>query len=314
MISAPLIFEPIPMERVWGGRRLEIMFGKPLPPGAPIGEVWEFVDREEAQSVVHKGPLRGLTLGELWSGHREEIFGVSAISHPSPRFPLLIKLLDARDRLSVQVHPPARLAKALNGEPKTEVWYFARCAAGARIYAGLRKGTTRASFEALLHNGQVEQALHEIAVSTGDSIFIPSGRLHAIGEGNVIIEIQQNSDSTYRVYDWNRTGLDGKSRTLHIEESLACTNFEDFEPEIEHVEKGAIADCEFFHVERLVLSNPEPAVRPGHFAIYTVLGGFVECGGEVFTPGAFFLVPASASTLTVSPCGGEAALLCSVLS
>ncbi len=289
------------------------MFGKPLPPGAPIGEVWEFVDREEAQSVVHKGPLRGLTLGELWSGHREEIFGAPAIPHPSPRFPLLIKLLDARDRLSVQVHPPARLAKALNGEPKTEVWYFARCAPGARIYAGLKKGTTREGFEALLQSGRVERALHEIAVTSGDSIFIPSGRLHAIGEGNVIIEIQQNSDSTYRVYDWNRTGLDGKSRTLHIEESLACTDFTDFEPGIQHVGKGAIADCEFFHVERLSLSAPEPAVQPGHFAIYTVLEGSVECGGEIFPPGAFFLVPASASALTVSPCAEDTALLRTLL-
>lgn len=309
MSIAPLVFEPLPMERVWGGRRLQVLYNKALPHGAPIGEVWEIVDREEAQSVVHKGIHKGKTLGELWAQQREEIFGAAACRHPSSRFPLLVKLLDARERLSVQVHPPAHLAAAMLGEPKTEVWYFANCAPGARIYAGLKSGTTRAGFEALLRSGSVEQALHEISVSAGDSIFIPSGRLHAIGEGNVIIEIQQNSDTTFRVYDWNRVGFDGQPRALHVEESLACTDFADHEPTVAHIAEGPIAECEFFRVERRVLRSAQPVANPDQFAICAVLEGRVDCGGEEFGPGAFFLAPALPSPLTLSPSEGQAAIL-----
>ncbi|HRJ71693.1 MAG TPA: class I mannose-6-phosphate isomerase, partial [Terrimicrobiaceae bacterium] len=208
--SEPIVFEPLAMERVWGGRRLEALYGKRLPHGAPIGESWEIVDREDAQSVVHQGPLRGTTLHELWTGRRGEIFGAEYEHEKSRRFPILIKLLDARERLSVQVHPPIHMAATLRGEPKTEMWYFADALPGSSIYAGLKKGVTRSQFESLLRDGRVEEALHVIPVESGDSIFIPSGRLHAIGEGNVIVEVQQNSDTTYRVFDWNRTGLDGR--------------------------------------------------------------------------------------------------------
>lgn len=309
MSDIPIVFEPIAMERVWGGRRLEVLFGKSLPPGSLIGEIWEVVDRREAQSVVHLGRFRGLTLNELWTSHRSEVFGAAYADDPSERFPLLVKLLDARERLSLQVHPPAHLAGALAGEPKTEVWYFARCAPGSQIFAGVRKGVDRNAFEAKLRNGTVEEAVHAIPVTAGDSIFIPSGRMHAIGEGNVIVEIQQNSDTTYRVFDWNRHGLDGKPRELHIEESLACTDFEDIEPDADHIATGTIAACEFFHVEKLSLKSASKVVEDGKFALMTVLQGSVTCGGMDFSPGAFFLIPADHPDLEVIPVDGEALVL-----
>ncbi len=309
MSSLPIYFEPLAMERVWGGRRLEVLYGKSLPHGVPIGEIWELVDREEAQSVVHEGPLRGTTLNQLWQNYREAVFGHEYLSHPATRFPLLVKLLDARERLSLQVHPPASMAAALGGEPKTEVWYFVRCSPGALIYAGVQAGMDRSRFESRLRDGHVEDILHTISVQSGDSIFIPSGRLHAIGEGNVIVEIQQNSDTTYRVFDWNRPGLDGKPRQLHITESLACIDFQDVEPAADHVSSGDIANCDYFEVEKLDISEPVKSLIPGRFSLFTVLEGDVECGDKTFIPGAFFILPANARDLAVSPKSEKALIL-----
>lgn len=305
------MFEPIPMERVWGGRRLEVMFGKSLPSGVPIGEIWEIVDRKEAQSVVLDGTLKGTTLNELWTQKREEIFGAGYSSLTAKNFPLLIKLLDAREKLSVQVHPPQKIAAALGGEPKTEAWYFAGCAPGARIYAGVRKGVSRESFEAKLKEGTLEDELHTISVKEGDSIFIPSGRLHAIGEGNVIVEIQQNSDTTYRVFDWNRTGLDGQPRALHIKESLSCIDFSDVEPTAAHTPGGVLAECPFFKLEKTELQEPLFPSSDGRFAIVTVLEGRACCGSHSFQPGQFFLVPACYPGLAVT--GDSCAVLITTL-
>ncbi|MBU3664647.1 MAG: mannose-6-phosphate isomerase [Chthoniobacterales bacterium] len=295
------------MERVWGGRELSSRLGRSLPGESPIGESWEIVDRAEAQSAVADGPLRGKTLHELWTMRRAEIFGERHAS-AGPRFPLLCKLLDARDRLSVQVHPPASVAAGLGGEPKTEMWYFLACDAGSRIYAGLAPGTTRAEFEKKLRAGDVEQCLHILPTREGDSIFIPSGRLHAIGEGNIIVEIQQNSDTTYRVFDWNRAGLDGKPRELHLEESMVSTDFADFAPPLTHAESGTVAECDHFHVAKKILSGPEELRQPGDFSIVTVVGGRAECGGRSFAPGDFFLLPASGAP-PVAPAEGRCAVL-----
>ena len=296
-----VIFEPLAMERVWGGRRLESLYGKFLPQGVPIGESWEVVDREDAQSVVHNGPYRGTTLHELWTSKREEIFGKAYSAHDAPRFPILIKLLDARERLSIQVHPPAQMSATLGGEPKTEMWYFADTQPGANIYVGLKAGVTRKQFETLLRDGRVEEAVHVIPVENGDSIFIPSGRLHAIGQGNVIVEVQQNSDTTYRVFDWNRTGLDGAPRKLHIEESMASIDFNDFEPEADHIEEGVIAECPYFKVEKISVGSPIPATSDGKFAIFSVVTGGVSLAGTQFAPGNFFLAPASIGDAVVEP-------------
>ncbi|MFZ9964956.1 MAG: type I phosphomannose isomerase catalytic subunit [Terrimicrobiaceae bacterium] len=297
------------MERVWGGVGLS-RFGKKLPPGARIGEVWEMVDREDAQSVVTGGEFEGKTLNNLWLHHREEVFGAAYITHRSERFPLLVKLLDAADKLSVQVHPPAHKAQELGGEPKTEVWYFLDCTEDANIYAGLKKGITRVAFQKLLETGGVETALHEIPVRTGESIFIPSGRLHAIGAGNIIIEIQQNSDTTYRVFDWNRTGLDGKPRELHIEQSMASIDFEDFEPRVKSSTDPLVADCEYFHVEKVSLTTASRNLRPdGRFALAVSIDHPVICAGRTFGPAEFFLVPATACGMEVSPINENTHLL-----
>ncbi len=308
-LAQPLCFEPLFMERIWGGTHLQSLFDKKLPHGSRIGESWEIVDREEAQSVVHAGLLKGSTLHELWSGHRCELFGKAFVHHPSPRFPLLVKLLDARERLSVQVHPPAHLAGLLGGEPKTEMWYIVNASLDLAIFAGLEKGVTRDIFQRHIENGTVEEIIRRIPVEAGDAIFIPSGRLHAIGAGNVIVEVQQNSDTTYRVFDWNRLGLDGQPRELHVEQSLQSIDYDDTDPQLAPRNSPAIADCEYFHVEKWTLDAPRPAAEADVFCIITVLTGAVRCGDLEFQPGEFFLVSASQPDKTLIPSKPETTLL-----
>ena len=307
-LTQPLIFEPLFMERVWGGRRLEMLFGKRLPAGVRVGESWELVDREEAQSVVHTGPLRGQTLNELWRDHHEPVFGKNTPA-VTKRFPLLFKLLDAQERLSVQVHPPARVARVLNGEAKTEMWYVADTYLDADIFAGLKAGVVREDFERALREGKVAEKIHHIAMKPGDTFFIPSGRIHAIGAGNVIVEVQQNSDTTYRVFDWNRLGLDGKPRQLHVEESMQSIDFNDIEPTGSQPSAETLAKCEYFEVQKWNLQSPREAFDEGKFAVFTMLSGEVECGGSRFKAGDFFLVPSSQADPVVKPVGESATLL-----
>lgn len=307
----PLVFRPLYMERVWGGRRLEQTLGRDLPSGKIIGESWDIVDRAEAQSVVAEGPWAGKTLHELWANHRVEVFGARH-AEAEPRFPLLCKLLDARDRLSVQVHPPASVAPELGGEPKTEMWYFLACDSGSEIYAGLTAGTTRGSFDEALRGGTVEKCLHALPTRAGDSIFIPSGRIHAIGGGNLIVEIQQNSDTTYRVFDWNRAGLDGAPRPLHVGESMASINFNDHTPALSHKTSGAVAECAYFRVEKKVLTAPTTLTTPDDFALITVVEGKAACGERLFRVGDFFLLP-SKDAPPVAPATDPCAVLVTTL-
>ena len=222
----PLTFQPIFKERVWGDRKIETLYGKALPPDKPIGESWEISDRTGDVSVVSNGPLAGKDLQYLMQHHQKELLGYEG----AERFPLLLKILDAREKLSLQVHPPPAVAASLKGEPKSEMWYITDAAPGAELFVGLKRGVTREQFEDKIHDGTVADCFHHIPVNPGDAMFLPSGRVHAIGAGLVIFEIQQNSDTTYRVFDWNRVGLDGKPRPLHIRESLASIDFNDFEP------------------------------------------------------------------------------------
>ena len=240
----PLTFHPIFKDRIWGGRTLETLYRKRLPPDLPIGESWEVSDRPGDESVIANGPLAGTTLRSLMTEQAGDVVGHAPCA-PGGRFPLLCKILDARDKLSLQVHPRSSSL----GDPKTEMWHIARADAGAQLYVGLKRGVTREDFERALGGGSVEECFHTIPVRTGDTMFLPSGRVHAIGAGLVIFEIQQNSDTTFRVYDWNRVGLDGKPRDLHVSESLQSIDFEDFEP---------------------ALAAGEPFVR-GHFGIRPVV-------------------------------------------
>ena len=304
--TTPLAFRPLFMERVWGGHRLAAMPGKHAPGGVPIGESWEIVDRADAQSVLARGPFIGTTLHELWSVFRKDVFGDDVPD--SPRFPLLAKILDARETLSVQVHPPAKIATELKGEPKTEMWWLLDATKDAEIFAGFRRGTMRADFERAVGEGRVADLLHRVPVRAGDAMFIPSGRCHAIGAGCLIVEIQQNSDTTYRVFDWNRTGLDGKPRALHVPESLASIDFADHAPALAQPRGETIASCAEFHVEHWSLAAPRADTsRDG--VIFTVLSGEVGCGGERFQRGKFFLLPAQATDRTLAPMAPGTAVL-----
>jgi mannose-6-phosphate isomerase len=305
-ITQPLSFEPIFMERVWGGRRLEALYGKPLPPGMAIGESWEIVDRPEAQSVVRNGPLRGQSIGKLWTEHQREVFGELP---DTPRFPLLVKLLDARDRLSFQVHPPAEIAHELGGEAKTEFWYVADAAPASELYVGLRNDSARAEFEKALREGDVADHVHRIAVKTGDAMFLPGGRPHAIGAGNLIVEIQQNSDTTYRIYDWNRSGPEDRSRKLHIEESLRCINFEERQPPLTKAEGELLVRHAHFEVQKWQLQDERTVGPLGMFAIVFCLSGALECAGFPVRPGEFILVPSTLRDRVLKPRADGTALL-----
>ena len=296
----PITFTPLYMERVWGGRELERIYGRQLPDAkSPFGESWEVVDRENEQSVVDQGTFAGSSLHDLWMQHREEIFGEGFQDHP--RFPILIKVLDARDDLSIQVHPPVELAAGLGGEPKTEMWFIADCDPGAKLYVGLKNGVTRGDFEQAIAAGTVADCVHAITPQPGDSIFIASGRLHAIGAGFLIHEIQQNSDTTYRVFDWNRLGLDGKPRQLHVAESLASIDFNDFEPKMDTPDGETLAACEYFQTDRKTVATGDTLTRPrdDRFSILSVVAGSLESdGGRRFGKGQFILLPRDGAPLT----------------
>ncbi len=311
----PLTFEPIFMERIWGGRRLESGFGKKLPAEKRIGESWEIVDREEAQSVVANGPLKGKTLHELWTHHRQEVFGSSrpggihAGEEAGSRFPLLIKLLDAQEKLSLQVHPPADIAARLGGEPKTEFWYVAQADPGAELYVGLRDKTTLEDFRRALDAGTAADHLHILRVKAGDGMFLPSGRFHAIGGGNLLVEVQQNSDTTYRVFDWNRLDDSGKPRQLHVEQALASIDFDDVRPNLVQPDGETLVRHELFEVQKWNLTKAREIAPIGQFAIVCCLTGGINCAGVTVRPGEFMLMPASLPDREMNPVMGGASLL-----
>jgi mannose-6-phosphate isomerase len=239
--------------------------------------------------VVVDGAWAGWSLARLWQEKREEIFGVDG---PDGPFPILCKVLDAREKLSVQVHPPTAVCGELQGEPKDEVWYLMDADPGSKLYVGLRAGATREALERSLDEGGTEGLLHTLTPVPGESIFLPSGRLHAIGGGFLILEIQQNSDTTYRVYDWGRVGLDGKPRQLHVPQAMRSIDFADVEPGMRPAGDGELVRSPAFFVNRHTLS-PGDDWKPedGRFRIVVVAEGAATCGGAAFKRGAFFLLP-----------------------
>ena len=308
----PLLFHPIFKERVWGGRELERLYHKTLPPDRPVGESWEISDRPGDASVIANGPLAGRDLRWLMQEHHAGLLG-EAKPAADGRFPLLCKILDARAQLSLQVHPPAARAAELGGEPKTELWFVAHAAPGAELYVGLKRGVTRAAFEEKLRGGDVADCIHRVRARTGDAMFLPSGRVHAIGAGLVIFEIQQNSDTTYRVFDWNRAGLDGRPRELHVAQSLASINFIDFEPGLvrgqfygdEVAQKRPLVTDPLFTIKARKLNQSAIGLlKPRKLQVVVVVSGRLEIrSGETIVDlpaGGFCLVPAGLDRTRVS--------------
>lgn len=282
-------------------------FGKPLPPDVPVGESWEITDRPEGVSEVAAGPLAGRTLRWLMEHHRGALLGEAADC--GGHFPLLVKLLDARQVLSLQVHPPAERARELGGEPKTEMWYVAHAEPGAEVLAGVQPGTTREAFRRHLAAGTVADVVPRLPVRAGDALFLPSGRLHALGAGLVVFEIQQNSDTTYRVFDWNRLGADGRPRELHVEPALASIDFADTRPALlpraftpaGSVEKRPLVDDPLFCVEQWrLIAREAPLAGANRPLVVAALEGTLvvrHAATETalpLTPGNFCLVPAEA--------------------
>jgi mannose-6-phosphate isomerase len=298
----PYFFKPIYQERIWGGRQMADLFGRELPADKKIGESWELVDRPEACSDIVSGP--GLSPGtrqnlhSLWTDKRTEIFGTRAPA--LARFPILIKILDARDNLSVQVHPQA----GGDAEPKTEMWYFLESTPEAKIYAGLRRGVTREKFEKAIGTPELPKLLHDLHPEQSDAMFLPSGRVHAIGAGNLILEIQQSSDTTYRVDDWGRVDDSGRPRALHREDALESIRFNDFEPQFAQPHGERVLACPFFSVERAYIYPGEYRVWTsdhGSFQYHFLAQGDLKIDDRTFKRGDSWLVSAQEESYNLEP-------------
>jgi mannose-6-phosphate isomerase len=309
MPVTPLIFRPIFKPKPWGGRRLASILGKALPPDVPIGESWELADLEDDQSVVASGPFAGKTLGTLVRDWGCDLVGGAPLV--DGRFPLLLKFLDARDTLSVQVHPDQAAAEARGGRVrvKHEAWYVFDAEPDAAIYRGLRPGIGIDDLRLAVDRGQVESVLNRIPVRAGDAYYLPSGTIHALGAGALVAEVQTPSDVTYRLFDWNRVDpAGGAPRALHVEEALACVSIEPPAPEIErrsHVASvwtavTSLIRCPSFHIERVrMVDGVEQPIPHAEMVIWMVLEGRgeVRCGALKeplgFARGDTVLLPAA---------------------
>ncbi len=256
----PLQFEPVYQYRLWGGRRLTEVLSLPLPDDGPFGEAWLLSDRDDQQSKVANGSLKNLTLGGLMKQYPDELMGNQA--NRFKRFPLLLKFLDAKELLSVQVHPSDEHKDLLPaGETgKTEAWVVLKTGKSSRIYAGLKPGTNSENLKLAVKNGKVADHLASFTPKEGDGIFIPAGTVHSFGGDTVLFEVQQNSDVTFRLYDWDHIDAKtGKPRPLQVEQALACINFAQGElspvlPELEEIEpvvREKLFSCEHFDLWRL---------------------------------------------------------------
>jgi mannose-6-phosphate isomerase len=320
----PLRFEPIFQHRIWGGRRLADWFARPLPGDGPIGEAWVLSDRDDHPSRVAEGPLEGVSLPELMRNHGPHLLGPAARHHR--RFPLLLKFLDARETLSVQVHPSDHHAHLLPpGERgKTEAWVVLEATPDSRVYVGLRPGTTRAELHRGLHQQRLEEHLHSFSPAVGDCIFLPAGVVHALGGGIVLFEIQQNSDVTFRLHDWNRRDpKTDRPRDLHIEQALACTNFtppdhglrSPCEEQGTPSRRERLVSCDHFHVWRWQSQAPFMIGAREECRIVVCLAGSAQLVHEeteyAIRAGDVLLLPAEigvcgckpAQALTLLECG-----------
>jgi mannose-6-phosphate isomerase len=310
----PLRFEPIYQYRLWGGRRLSGLLSAPLPGDGPIGEAWVLSDRDDHQSLVANGPLKGQTIGRLMEQYRAQLMG--KLAPRFRRFPLLLKFLDAREMLSVQVHPsdvyPDLIPTGETG--KTEAWVVIEAEKESHIYAGLKPGTTADGLRRSLANGTIADQLVGIVPKPGDAVFIPAGTVHTLGGDVVVFEVQQNSDVTFRLYDWGHVDpKTGKPRPLQVDQAFACIDFEGsvsglVAPRVEAnmpVERERLFDCEPFRVWRLLGQAP---FQVGDIAEPRVLvciegSGQVEHGNIPYAVGKgdVWLLPAEAGVCAFQP-------------
>ena len=304
----PLKFQPLFRRYLWGGRRLETMLGKSLGQGDDYAESWELVDHGDDQSVVVNGPATGQTLAQLVTKHNEALFGRHV---GQTQFPLLFKFLDCNRTLSVQVHPNDAQGAKLDPPDlgKTEAWVVLAADPGSKIYAGLKAGITQDDLRQALESGTCDQCLHTFEPQVGDCVFIEAGTVHALGEGLVIAEIQQASDTTFRLFDWNRVGVDGQPRQLHIGQSLEVTNFERGpvsakKPKaIKQPNGEKLVDCEKFILDRHTLASSQPLGGDDRFHLLVVLEGTITLGDEKLSLGETCLLPAAAGEVEIAPQG-----------
>jgi mannose-6-phosphate isomerase len=315
----PLRFQPLLRRYLWGGRRLQSVLGKELPPGDDYAESWELCDRAGDQSLVAKGPLTGTSLAQLVAERGGELLGRH---HPQVRFPLLFKFLDAHRSLSVQVHPNDAQAACLDPPDlgKTEAWVVVHADPGSLIYAGLKPGVDRAALADAIARGTCHECLLAHEARAGDCYFLPAGTVHALGAGLVIAELQQSSDCTYRLFDWNRVGTDGKPRPLHIEEALAVIDF-DAEPirpqrqEPAEPQPTRLVACDKFVLERYHLVSSTARVGGDERCrLLAVLDGRLMVEGEPqpVEKGQTVLLPAVLGSVTLRA-ADEATFLCAQL-
>jgi len=307
-----LRFQPILRNYLWGGRRLGTVLGKQLGDDEHYAESWEIVDHGKDQSIVVGGAFADRPLHELVADHGQSLFGRH---NPQARFPLLFKFLDAQRTLSVQVHPNDEQAARL--EPpdlgKTEAWLVVEADPNSKIYAGLKPGIGRGSLERALGNGECQACLHEFVAKVGDCVFIPAGTVHALGSGLLIAEIQQASDTTFRLFDWNHVDRDGNRRPLHVEQSLATIDFSrgpvapqtTRRTERPNVER--LVECEQFVLDRWQLTSPETIVNDDRFHILAIVDGAATIGADgtaqTLHRGETVLMPACCDVVEIAPEG-----------
>src|SRR5664280_1650191 len=310
----PMRFEPIYQYRLWGGRHLADLLTVPLPGDGPIGEAWILSDRDDYQSVVSNGPLKGQTIGQLMEKEQEQLLG--KLAGHFKRFPLLLKFLDVHEMLSVQVHPSdlQRNYLPVGEHGKTEGWVVLEAGADSRIYAGLKPGTTADNLKQSLTNGTIADHLSYFTPKQGDGVFIPAGTVHSLGGDVVVFEVQQNSDVTFRLYDWNHIDKKtGKPRSLQVDQALACIDFTQSatKPVVPVVEAIApvrnemLFHCEHFDLWRLQGLSPFTIGGIGvpRVLVCTEGDGQIEFGGTIYIigKGDVFLLPAVIGVCTFKP-------------
>jgi len=306
----PLRFRPIFRPYLWGGRRLETALGKQLGPGEHWAESWELCDHGQDQSIVQFGHLAETTLADLMAQFPNELLGRH---NPQSRFPLLVKFLDANELLSVQVHPDDALAAKLTPPDlgKTEVWVVLESEPGSAVYAGLKPGVDRAALAEAIRQGRCQDCLHSFHPVPGDCIFLPAGTVHTFGNGVLVAEIQQSSDVTHRLFDWNRVGPDGRPRPLHVELGLDAIDYhrgpvapQELRP-TDRPQVGRLVDCEKFLLDRWTFDSPLTVGGDGRFHIIVVLEGAiaieVDPSGIPLPRGNTALLPASCGPTRLTP-------------